>query len=307
MKTQNLVLRKSLLALVIGSLTVSLPVYAQQQTEIESPQLEEGNPAPEQADNAELVDLSAPDTEGADEQTEAPQAGEVGEDTAVSEAAVDLNVDPMVGNRPDERTGERNTLRFGGESAERPAGAIVTEPTSDAVNEETANTPNAVPPADGSTVTQPGAPNQTQNPTDEAESEAPAVADEASPDEPAATATARRMEGVYPLAIEELTDRHVVNSAGQMLGEVEVAVVNEASGEAGLVVSVGNLTGISSAQALAPADQLHLSGDVLIWQTPHSADQITEVRAYNAVDYREIVGSYDSLDEASRELSEPED
>lgn len=326
MSKQNPLLRQSLLALVIGSLTAAVPAYAQQQTQVPPPQLEQGDPATERVNDIDLNDPASAatvDVESGDS-SQAPQPDEVGEDQAVSEAAVDLNVDPMVGNRSDDRSSGPNTLRFGADNAERPVGAIITEPDTDAIDNAGEIEPVS-PPAtiDGTVATEPA---PTQRMPEQAENGEPAVTqsdsgaaedaemesdagdpsefNEASPTQPA-TVAPRRMEGVYPMPIEDLTNRHVVNAAGQMLGLVEVAVVNESSGEAGLVVSVGNLTGTGGNQVLAPANQLHLSGDVLIWQTPHTADQLDKVQTYESAEYREIVGSYDSLDEASRQLSEP--
>ncbi len=298
MNIRKPLIRRALLALIAGSITSIAPIHAQQQTDVPPPQLEQGDPT---TDRVHDLDLNAPtnNTTQTGDQSRAPQPDQVGEDQAVSEAAVDLNVDPMMGNRPEERPGGPNTLRFGGDNTERSVGAVVTESDVDTDSSGTADTGTPAP-------ANPAAAAQDGRTTDAAVDDTIAeTSDDPTSDEPATAAIPRRIEGVYPLPIADLTDRHVVNAAGQMLGEVEVAVVNEASGEAGLVVSVGNLTGIAAAQVLAPADQLHLSGDILIWNTPHDADQIAEIQAYEAVDHREIVGSYDSLDDASRALSEP--
>lgn len=304
MNTRELLIRKSLLALIVGSISSTAPVYAQQQTDVPPPQLQQGDPATERVND---LDLNAPtgDTAQTGAQSQAPQPDEVGEDQAVSEAAVDLNADPMMGNRPEERPAGPNTLRFGGDNTERPAGAIVTETEADTEGAGTADADAPAPATDATVAAENEPATDAEVTTDEAPAEATGVASDVAPEEPVTAEIPRRVEGVYPLPIEDLTDRHVVNAAGQMLGEVEVAVVNEASGEAGLVVSVGNLTGVATAQALAPADQLNLSGDLLIWNTPHDPNQIAEVQAYEPADYREIVGSYNSLDDASRALSEP--
>lgn len=97
--------------------------------------------------------------------------------------------------------------------------------------------------------------------------------------------------------LSSLQKKTVTNSAGEELGEVRDVVVNRERGEVGLVVSSGGVMGIGSKKILAPADELSLEEDNLVWQTEQSSEQLKESAKYRSEGYEEVSKQYGNIDE----------
>lgn len=97
--------------------------------------------------------------------------------------------------------------------------------------------------------------------------------------------------------LSSLQKKTVTNSAGEELGEVRDVVVNRERGEVGLVVSSGGVLGIGSKKILAPADELSLEEDNLVWQTEQSSDELKESAKYRSEGYEEVSNQYGNIDE----------
>lgn len=115
-----------------------------------------------------------------------------------------------------------------------------------------------------------------------------------------ADAQAERQTGAQDLqtvAIETLQKKTVKNSAGEELGEVKNVVVNREKGEVGLVVTSGGVMGIGSKKLLAPAEELSLSEDELVWDTSKSSKELKESAKYQPEGYTEVSDQYETIEE----------
>lgn len=97
--------------------------------------------------------------------------------------------------------------------------------------------------------------------------------------------------------LSSLQKKTVTNSAGEELGEVRDVVINRERGEVGLVVSSGGVLGIGSKKILAPADELSLEEDSLVWQTEQSSEELKESAKYRSEGYEEVSKQYGNINE----------
>lgn len=89
-------------------------------------------------------------------------------------------------------------------------------------------------------------------------------------------------------SVDSIRDRNVVNSAGEKIGEVNEVVINNQTGEVGLVVSGGGMLGIGATQILAPVNALSVSGDDLVWDTQQNRKQLRDAHEYNSDNFEEV-------------------
>lgn len=115
-----------------------------------------------------------------------------------------------------------------------------------------------------------------------------------------AEAQNQRQDGAQELqsvSIASLQKKTVKNSAGEDLGEVKEVVINRDRGEVGVVLTSGGVMGIGSKKLLAPADELSLSENELVWDTAKSSKELKESAKYQPDGYTEVSDEYDTIEE----------
>lgn len=119
--------------------------------------------------------------------------------------------------------------------------------------------------------------------------------------QPTASVETSEPQSIYQMPIDELKDKSVVNSAGEKIGSVEQVVVNNQSGEAGLVVSSGGMMGIGSSKLLAPVSEVTISGDNITWQTSKDKKALKDSEKFDSQNYQEVSENYETLGEIGSE------
>lgn len=104
--------------------------------------------------------------------------------------------------------------------------------------------------------------------------------------------------GVYHVPVDFLIDKPVVNQAGLPIGEVEEVVVNTAGTQGGLVVSTGDRVGIGGSWVLAPAEEIELVGESLVWNTSSSLEELRYSQQFVPEDFETVEDNYETLGEA---------
>lgn len=94
----------------------------------------------------------------------------------------------------------------------------------------------------------------------------PASGDDSQERREAATST-EDLKDVTELSDKELEEREVINSTGDDLGTVERVVSAPDGSITGLVVGVGGFWDIGNKNIFVPADEVHVAGDYIVWQT----------------------------------------
>lgn len=100
--------------------------------------------------------------------------------------------------------------------------------------------------------------------------------------------------------IESLQNKTVKNSAGEEIGEVKKVVANPERGEIGFIVTTGGVMGIGKKEMFAPADELSLSEDDIVWETNKDRSELKESAKYRSEGYVEVSDQFETLDQIRR-------
>lgn len=100
---------------------------------------------------------------------------------------------------------------------------------------------------------------------------------------------------------EALEDSPVVNEEGNKIGSISDVVVNNESGDLGLVVTTGGIMGIGATKIVAPVEEVTVTDDNVVWSTPKSKKELKQSQRYNPEDYNQITGRSQAADEARSE------
>lgn len=97
--------------------------------------------------------------------------------------------------------------------------------------------------------------------------------------------------------ISSLEEKTVTNAMGEEIGQVKNVVANPDKGEVGFVVSSGGIMGIGSKKILAPADELSLSENNIVWDTNKGKKELKQDAKYRSDEYVEISDQFGSINE----------
>lgn len=102
---------------------------------------------------------------------------------------------------------------------------------------------------------------------------------------PAAIVSVVAITEVPVVDVEQLIDTDVINQEGETIGDVEQVVTNPDGTIAGLIVGAGGVLGIGETDLFAPATELQVTPDGVLWQTRLDEDTLAEMPQYQAEEY----------------------
>lgn len=100
---------------------------------------------------------------------------------------------------------------------------------------------------------------------------------------------------------EALEDSPVVNADGQNIGTIADVVVNNESGDVGLVVTTGGIMGIGATKLVAPVQDITVTDDNVVWSTSKTKKELKQSERYNSDNYDRITGSSQAAEDARSE------
>lgn len=88
--------------------------------------------------------------------------------------------------------------------------------------------------------------------------------------------------------LEQLIDQEVINYEGENIGDVEKIVTNPDGTINGLIIGSGGFLGMAETELFVPADELQVTTDHVVWQTPLDQDALEKASQYQVEQYTAI-------------------
>lgn len=85
-----------------------------------------------------------------------------------------------------------------------------------------------------------------------------------------------------------LVDAAVINAEGEEIGSIADVVVDNESGDVGLVITTDSVTGVDAGKVVAPVEEVTLTDKEIIWRTTKSKNELRQSDEYDPENYNKV-------------------